>query len=262
MITTTESVGDVVFRIALCDNSKEDLMALREELQAWQSGHSSFECSLVCFDDPQKLQKTLTHNFYDLYILDILMPAVSGIELARIIRKTNLNVPIIFTTTSREFALDAYGIHACRYLIKPVNWSDLDEAMNYVSRRGTQKTQHPISIHSGSELYTVAREDIMYIENVVRTSIYVTKDGREIKETRRNGVFEDAVAEATKDPCFVQTHKSYFVNMNYIRSMNSNSIEMDNGAIIPVNRKRSNDVQLAYLNFINGESDQNNESDH
>lgn len=243
-----------MYRIALCDNSIEDLEQIHDLIVSWQKGHSTFETQLVSFNDPEKMQMTLTHNFYDLYILDILMPGISGIALAREIRESNLNVPIIFTTSSKEFALEAYDVTACRYLVKPVQQASLDEALNYALKLDVIRSAHPLTVHSGFEHITIVREDIMYIENEVRTSIYAMKDGRRIEETRRSGLFEDAVSEAVQDACFIQTHKSYFVNMNYISSMSSESIVMDDGTAIPINRKRCEEVQKAYLAFISHES--------
>jgi len=242
-----------MYRLALCDNCEEDLNQLREQMYAWQISHSVMDAQLVCFDDPARLRQTLTHNFYDLFVLDIMMPGISGIALGREIRRTNLNVPIIYTTTSREFALDAYDVRACRYLVKPLRQADVNEALDYVYRMVNGRTLHPVNIRSGQELVTVAREDIMYIENVVRTSIYVMKDGRQIQETRRGGHFEEAVQEAVSDEAFVQTHKSYFVNMRYIASMTSNCIVMDHGEHIPVNRRRADEVEQKYLAYIAAE---------
>ena len=65
--------------------------------------------------------------------------------------------------------------------------------------------------------------------------------------------FEDAVRETVQDDAFVQTHKSYFVNMGYISSLTSNCIVMDNGTYIPVNRRRADEVETKYLVFISKE---------
>lgn len=242
-----------MYRLALCDNCREDLDTLRKQTNAWQLSRSTIETQLVCFDSAARLRQTLSSHFYDLYVLDILMPGISGIDLGREIRSQDRTVPIIYTTTSKEFALAAYDVKACQYLLKPLRQEAVNEALDYACRMREERQMHPVSLHSGQGLVTVAREDIMYIENVVRTSNYVLKDGREISETRRGGRFEDAVRETAQDDAFVQTHKSYFVNMAYISSLTSNCIVMDNGTHIPVNRRRADEVETKYLIFVSRE---------
>ena len=87
----------------------------------------------------------------DLIILDVIMPLMSGMDTARELRMDEQTVPIIFLTSSKEFAVDSYDVNAFHYLIKPVDerklFHILDEFLETISL-----PQNFLSIYQAAEL--------------------------------------------------------------------------------------------------------------
>lgn len=84
-------------------------------------GKNDFSLTLYPYSNGDDLLTALRTIPVDLIFLDIIMPLLNGIDTAREIRSMGLTVPVIFLTSSREFALDSYDVKAFHYLLKPVN---------------------------------------------------------------------------------------------------------------------------------------------
>lgn len=239
-----------MFRIAVCDNEPADLTRLTAMTRRCLAKHPEMCGSVVGYQSPSDLIEALKIEHFNAYLLDILMPEVDGLQLARKIRSVDDSAPIIYTTSSPEHALQAYGVHALRYLMKPVNSRELTSALLLAFELQNKRPRHTVLIKQPHGSLSVVAEDIMYVENAARTATYTMWDGRQLYSTRNTGTFEELMAPIVAVAPFVQPHKSYFVNMAYIRSIQTGQLVMDDGAEIPLNRKRVMDVRTAYLAYI------------
>lgn len=244
-----------MFRIAICEDNKEELNRLQSHVNRWLSERLKIAGDIVVYDDANKLKYDIVSLKIELFILDIMMPGINGIELGRLIRQSDYDVPIIYVTSSREFAFDAYGIHAIRYIPKPFEKNELYSALDTGYLMFCNKSRHIVTVNTGKEIYNIVMEEIMYIENNLRCIIYTLKDGNTITVGRRSGSFEEAIGIIYKDSSFVQTHKSYFVNMRYIKNIKNETVVMDDGREIPIARRRLNDIKDLYVNFYLNKGD-------
>ena len=109
-------------KITICDDSIKDLLHTEKLLIKYKSLHPDKEFELEKFSDPSRLyQKISTGKLTDIYILDMLMPRRTGIDIGNLIRMSGCESVIIYITSSEDYALDAYGVHAVRYLLKPID---------------------------------------------------------------------------------------------------------------------------------------------
>jgi DNA-binding LytR/AlgR family response regulator len=246
----------ILYRIAACDNDPEDLANLKSCLKEYFDSHPNIDVQVDSFLRGGELKSFVEkRELHDLYLLDVMMPEIDGIALGRLIREQSSDVPIIYITSSRDFAFDAYGVSAMRYITKPIHKKMLYEALDEVYIKYRFRPRHILPLKEGSEILLIAAEDIMYVENQLRNAIYTMFDGKKITCTRMLGTFEEAVAPLPENPDFIQPHKSFFVNMKYIKIFGSDSITMDDGKLVPVNQKRLPSVRktyLAYLSAITG----------
>lgn len=121
---------DRALQIAVCDDRPEDMVLLHTGVDAWLANTPGLRGRVQEFASPAALCERLRHGAsYDIYILDILMPEMDGISLGRMIRRGDSEVPVIYVTSSTEYALDAFGIHAVGYIPKPVNRQELAAAL-------------------------------------------------------------------------------------------------------------------------------------
>ena len=95
--------------------------------------------------------------------------------------------------------------------------------------------------------------DITYVENIGRNVRYNLLSGREIESGRRNGTFDEVDAPLADEKEFVQTHKSFFVNLKYIKSIRENYVLLDNGTEIPVAKRRKTELQNKYMAYTFGD---------
>lgn len=242
---------DRALQIAVCDDRPDDLALLHTGVDAWLADTPGLRGRVQEFSSPSALcQRLRQGDSFDIYILDILMPEMDGIALGRMIRRSDDDVPVIYVTSSPEYALDAFGIHAVGYISKPLDRRELFSALQTAYTLHASRKREVISVRDGIQLSPVALEELMYVENSERKMVYVLGDGREITNRRRGGSFESAVGQVAQSEDFLQPHKSYFINMHYIRSLYSDHIVMDDGKEIPIARGKAAETRRRYLTFI------------
>lgn len=238
-------------KIAICDDSIEDLIKIEKLLQQYVSSSPTPDFQIEKYSNPSKLCKQIQQKqLADVYLLDIMMEDNSGIDIGRQLRKTGSEPIIIYITSSDDFALDAYHVHAARYLLKPVQKTDLFEALDYsFSHMGSQNGPVYL-VKTKMGLITVPFFKIEYIENVSRTLDVHLADGEIFKSIFIRKSFDEEIKELLSDKSFLHVHKSFIVNLRYVRKLTSNSIIMESGKNIPVSKTRTSDVKKEYLLFV------------
>lgn len=241
-------------KIVICDDYMGDLMKMERLLQRYeQSVHTKFEIEKFS-DASQVYHKILRHELADIYILDMIMPEKTGIDIGRLLEKSEKCV-VIYMTSSDEFALEAYSVHAVRYLLKPVSEEVFAEAMDYAISHVRMKQEisgkdlrYPVKTREG--LVSVSYSDIVYIENAARALEVHLTDGGSVRSIFIRKSFDEEIKEIAEDSSFVRVHKSFLVNMNYIKSLIQGLCRMEDGRSIPVSKTRAADVKRAYLDFV------------
>lgn len=237
-----------MLQIVLCDNDKAELEALVPMLQTYAAQGRAIVWRT--FTDPAELLENLRQGArYDAALLDILMPGVSGIELGRYIKEEAPATSIIYTTSSTDFALDAFENHALRYLLKPVRQADLFSALDLAYTLYEQR-QETFLIKSSSGIVSTTPDRIVLAENTGRAVRYLLADGTSVQTVSRRTRLDEAVAPLPERPEFIKPHNSFWVNMTYIRAIRKDDLVMDNGLLVPISRSRQAEVKRAYLKFL------------
>lgn len=248
--------GEKVFRIAICDDRQIELDRACEQTKKWLELHYGVDGRMDTFHSAEELKVEIKEKpwEYDLYILDIVMQGENGIQFGSWIRRYHPDALMIYVTSSRDYALDAFDNHAIRYLMKPVDEKEFQMAMDTAYALYQAKPRHVLTIQNKNGVVQIIMEEIMYIENNLKNITYVMRDGRKISQLRRQGSFEDAVGEVAKTEEFIQPHKSFFVNLRYVASLQDGNILMDDGKILPISRRRVADTQNQYIQYLSGVS--------
>ena len=225
-------------KVAICDDSIEDLMTIESVLLKYCERNPKVSFEVEKFSDALQLYgKIQAKEIADLYILDMIMPEKSGIDLGNKLRRCGSEKTIIYITSSNEFAMEAYDVHAIRYLLKPLREDQLFEALDCA--------------FSYSEPANRSRySQIEYIENSSRMLAVHLVNGEVIKSIFIRGSFDEEIRELASDSSFLHVHKSFLVNMRYVRQLDRDSILLESGSSIPISRKRAADVKKEYLTYI------------
>ena len=111
-------------KIGICDDELQFLESTCQLIEQWANLHR-IKIDIYRFTNGDDLLQAHCNECLDLIFLDVIMPLLNGIDTARELRNNNQEVPIIFLTASREFAVDSYEVKAYNYLIKPLSKAKL-----------------------------------------------------------------------------------------------------------------------------------------
>ncbi len=236
-------------RLAICDDDPAALDQLRALIVDYRQQKVEKYVETVEFKDVAIMLEAVQKQPYDAVILDILMPKLNGIQLGKFIRKHSPQTVIIYLSASPEFAMDAYEIHAARYMVKPPNKEQLFEALDFAMSQ-SQKVVPSFSIKTqGGGIAMIRHDQILYVELSSRKMIVHMIDGSEVTSIYLRDTFTEACDELIQTGNFVFTHKSYLVNMEYIREYNSSFLTLIDGLTVPVSRQHSMGVKKNYLAY-------------
>ncbi|MCV9934078.1 LytTR family DNA-binding domain-containing protein [Flavobacterium sp. LS1R47] len=187
------------------------------------------------FEDPVEALAYLHNNAVDIVFSDIQMPKISGMELLR-----SLVYPpvVIFITAHRDFALDGFEAGVTDYLVKPVRFDRFLKAVNRakdkisLSQMATLQQQihtDRIFIKSEGKLVKILFDEILYIE----------AQGDYLKIIIPSGSFTTqvtlkAMEEILNLPNFFRVQRSFILNLEAVRSINGNTVELTNGKSIAI----------------------------
>lgn len=204
------------------------------------------------FTDPVRaLAEIKLSDKIDILFIDVDMPGLSGIELATMLRDyTNL---IVFTTAHSHYAIDAFGIHADDYLVKPIGSIKFISSIRHlIDRRLIKSIYHEkdiLFIRSAEKnrILKIYVHDLLYIQalkNYVRINI-IGSISYEVKNTMAN------VERELANTKLMRVHRSYIINLDKIQHVLGNSIKISDNNIIPIGKEYKEAVmRYAEINLI------------
>lgn len=182
---------------------------------------------------------------FDLIFLDIQMEQPDGMEIARMLRQQNNQSLLIFVTVLKEYVFDAFEVEAFDYLTKPLDHGRFWRTMDRVMRVLEQQAAKSIVIQRGTSCEVLLLSQIVYCE-VQGRKIYIHQsDGRIIDYYDKLEDFERRV-----DGRFFKCHRSYLVNLDYVRGCNAGQVILSGEDRIPVSRLRERDLTQALLHYM------------
>lgn len=169
----------------------------------------------------------MQENSADIYFLDINMPEISGLSLAKIINK---KAKIIFTTAYRDYAVDGFNLQAVDYLLKPIAYDRFLQSLEQVETKKEIEVTHSFMfVRSDRKMIKVDFDNILYVESLSDYVKIITPDKTIVtRETISN-------LEEKLNNNFIRIHRSYIVSLNKINSYTNEYIEVLNKAL-PISR--------------------------
>lgn len=232
-------------KIAICDDDREERQQVVSLLDTYchergvtltyKDFHSSFELSAIA-----------SHEHFDVYLLDVIMPVLSGMDLAKEIRSFDKATDIIFLTSSPEFAVESYTVKASNYLVKPIQKDAFFQALDDILEKKAETTSKTMIIKSSLGVHKIQLSNLVYVEALNRKVIYYLKNGEQLASTERFSSVCDTLMQNAE---FILPHRSFLVNMNYIRSITATDMHLQNGKIIPLAQRRVAEIKKHYLSF-------------
>ncbi|MEG1790576.1 MAG: LytTR family DNA-binding domain-containing protein [Oscillospiraceae bacterium] len=229
-------------KIAICDDDKDELLYISSIINAYRLERTvSLRCD--AFNSATELLSTAKSGSYDLYLLDVIMPAVSGMETAKEIRGFDRDAAIVFLTSSPEFAVESYQYKAQDYLLKPAKAAQIYALLDTLFAK-TQKPPDGFGVKTKNGMGRILFDKLVFLEVMGRCLYFHLSDGSVREALASLAEFEDTLLAR---PEFIRTHRAYIVNLLQVAELNANEAITLTGNRVPVSRKNYSKVREAYI---------------
>ncbi len=238
-----KSVVIYTISFAVCDDEPVMAGEISELISGYMRRHKGTPFSVSSFSSGSALLKS--SGAFDVVFLDVQMDGPDGMDTARLLRRRGDTALLIFVTVLKERVFDAFQVEAFDYLIKPISsesfYGTMDRAMGALEHKASKS----IIVRRGSGCEIVPLSEIVYCE-VLGRKIYIHRsDGTVIDYYEKIGELEQRV-----DGRFFKCHRSYLVNLAYVRGCRSGRIILPNEQTIPVSRLRESELTAALLRYM------------
>lgn len=232
------------YNIAIIDDEIVQIEYLKGIIATWKK---SSEININTFHNAESFLFDYEDNKdYDILLLDIEMGKINGIELAQKVRKDNERVQIIFITGFVDYMSMGFDVSALHYLMKPVSKEKLhqvlDKAVNLLSKKESN-----IIIKVDGQNTIIKLTDIVYVESFGHYVSIYTVDKKEY--TVKIGI-NKFVEEL--DNSFVIPHRSYIVNLKFVKAITKNIIILDDSKEIPMAKNNYESVNKLFISYYKG----------
>ncbi len=206
--------------------------------------------NIETFNSGEELLKKLNNapSDYDIIFLDILMGGITGMETAKKIRENIDNTPIVFFTSTPEFALEGYEVNAINYLLKPINFDKVKSILVNL-KQDSNNTNNKFSFNVNNDIYSVDFNDINFFE-VINRIVYIDTVSND--KFKNIGFYQklDTLESELSEKGFIRSHRSYLVNMKNIKHISSESIIFLDGSEAPMSRRKRNIIKDEFLVYL------------
>lgn len=236
-----------MIHVALCDDDPHFLKQLRQATAQWFTERQII-FSAIEFSSAKHLLDSVKETSYDVFFLDIEMPEVDGMQLAKLTRETLPDSIIIFLTSHDEFAPDGYRVQALRYLSKQTWKKFLSEALDAATAQVEKQGTGSLTVSHYGNIQRIPHRDILYIRHISRYCEIAIKAGETIQDDR--GIKK--LFEIIGDGRFIFIDRGAFINLDYLQKIENGQAVMTNGHSLPISRRLLPQVKLTINRYYGG----------
>ena len=178
----------------------------------------------------------------DLFILDIEIGIMNGIDVAKKLRLLDYHGDIIFLTAFKDFVFEGYNVHAFNYLVKPLNKPLFFRCLNEIERKHNLKSY--VFRDKQKLIVSIPYQDIISF-SVSRHYVYIST----ISNTYEQYVNLNALL-CTLPNIFIQVHRSCIVNLMHIQKISHNKVFLSNGSFSEIGRTYQKQLKSNYLQYM------------
>ena len=243
-----------MYHIALCDDEEAELDKTENMMKAYQEQNRGCSFSIERFNSADDLLWKVKENEYmpDLLLMDIYMPRKLGIEAAKELREMGNECRIVFLTTSKEYALEAFRVDATQYLVKPVSKEELFSVLDKLLGSLLEEQKKYLLLRIDNKNRRIAMKDIVYCEAQKKGQCIYLSDGTQLLLRLTMAKIYEMLSDYKE---FVKAGISYIVNLEHIESLNAQELQMDNGRTVYLPRGSYQLLKEQYFNYYCGDDE-------
>ncbi len=234
--------GDNMYNIAVCEDDKVQAKQLVDILNRYEIAHS-IGLMVDVFDSAESMLKASIIK-YDLIFLDIGLPGLSGIELAKKIREISSRVKLIFLTAHEQFWPEGYKVSASRFLVKPLNENCLYYELESILGE----------IDEGRQCILASKDRVLakiFIDEI----LYLEISGRKVLIHTFDDVYSSSYSlsyweKTLASQYFVKPHSSYLVNLKYVKLVGRSSVTLVTGDEVYVSLRKYKHFKESFMRYV------------
>lgn len=224
--------------IALCDDEEKILEEVasfiknefpESRVQTYSSGESFISS---------------TQERPDLLLLDIDMPGMNGMEVASLLTQEKAQTLIVFVTAHDELVYDSFKYHPFAFVRKKFLFEELRNVLKDCEKEIDGRKRRFV-FQSASKTINLAQSDILYFESQANYLAVYTKGGDfRLRSTMAN------IENELQGSDFLRIHKGFLVNLEHIKILKSDALELDSGAKLPIGKSYSESAKESILRYM------------
>ena len=225
-----------MLRIAICDDEPQYARQIKNFVQEYLHGHPELSGQIDSFSlGRELLYQAEESGGFDLYLLDIIMPGLNGIQTGRQLRQLGDGGEIIYLTTSPDYAVDSYSVRAFFYLLKPLEKGRLFEVLDAAVKKLNDRRSKAVLIATKDGPRRLLLDQILYVERVGRSLRYFCSGGT-VDSMSLRVPFHAAVEPLLADPRFCQCGSSFAFNLQHVTGVSGQEVLLDSGGTAAIPR--------------------------
>lgn len=245
---------ELLMKVAICDDEISQLKLMESYVKAWAKNKNEIAEVYQYQRAEHFLFQWEEQGDIDILLLDIEMPGMNGMEMAKKLREGQDGIQIIFVTGNPQYALEGYEVEPVTYLMKPVKekklWTALDRA---VERSG--KKSPVLLVEEAGGIVRVPIKEILYLESEGHDTLIKTEVGT-IRSKKGMQEMEQIILEMVREEAFCKIHRSYLVSTAQILRISRKEVELYNHEKLPIARGKWAMVNQTYLAYYRREMEQ------
>lgn len=231
-----------MINIVICDDEPYMSDKIKELATAFFQ-KKNIETAVCQFSSGREL---LTYaGTVDILFLDIQMEGIDGMETARKLRSHNFKGFLIFVTVLREMVFQSFEVQAFDYLVKPMETEQFEKTMERLYQSMENAGKMRLLVRKGNESSIVFFDDIIYCEVIDRKVYLHLKTSTVVDYYEKIERLEEIL-----DKRFYRCHRSYLINLKYLKSYRNGTAVLEGGKEVPVSRLRAKEFSEVILQYM------------
>ncbi len=207
----------------------------------------SIHVSFFSFDSAALYLSSLENHHYNLTFLDIEMPSMDGIQLAKELQQRKIETKIIYVSNREDRVFDSLATNPFGFVRKSHFNDDIEKVIHHFIQEMKKESSSFYLLQNGKEQLTIPFEDIIYIETIKRKLCFHLND---IKTPIMTSLTFQSIEECFEKKGFLCCYKGILINYRYIKVIDESIIILQNNEQLPLSRRKVNEVKERYLGLM------------
>ncbi len=233
-----------MLRIAIVEDEQSNRAQMQEYICRYGE-ERGIDIQVTEFADGTAVPAAVQKGF-DIILLDIEMPGMNGMEVAKRIRETDQEVVLVFITNMAQYAIEGYAVNALDFVLKPIHYYTFSLKLSRAIERVRVREDKEILLHVANGIRRMKVSQIYYVDIQNRILHYHTSEG----DFPVRGTLQSAEEELSRYH-FVKCNHWYLVNLKYVTEINDNLVTVA-GNVLEISRRNKNAFLNAVTDYIGG----------